>query len=101
MKKELFSELVESIQQAGRIHRGEEAPSRRFVFEPEEVQSIRKKLQKSQSEFAQMIGVTVSTLQNWEQGRRQPHGPARALLVVAAKAPSVVAKALASAARRD
>src|SRR5258708_12693284 len=101
MKKELFAELVESIQQAGRIHRGEEAPSRRFVFEPEEVRSIRKKLQKSQSEFAQMIGVTVSTLQNWEQGRRQPQGPARALLVVAAKAPGIVAKALASAPRRE
>jgi hypothetical protein len=47
MKKQLFSELVESIQQAGRIHRGEETPSRRFVFETEEVRSIRKKLQKS------------------------------------------------------
>jgi len=41
MKKRLFSELVESIQQAGRIHRGEETPSRRFVFETEEARSIR------------------------------------------------------------
>jgi putative transcriptional regulator len=55
---------------------------------------------KLQSEFARMIGVTVSTLQNWEQGRREPQGPARALLVVASKAPEVVAKALASASRR-
>jgi putative transcriptional regulator len=100
MKKRLFDELVESIRQAGKIHRGEEAPSRKFVFEPEAVRAIRQKLNKSQSEFAQMIGVSVATLQNWEQGRREPEGPARALLVVAAKAPSVVAKALASAARR-
>ena len=64
------------------------------------MRSIREKLDKSQSEFAQMIGVTVSTLQNWEQGRRQPQGPARALLLVAAKAPDTVAKALRSAARR-
>jgi putative transcriptional regulator len=70
------------------------------VFEPEDVRRIREKLQKAQSEFARMIGVSVSTLQNWEQGRRQPEGPARALLVVASKAPEVVAKALADAARR-
>jgi len=100
MKKQLFAELVESVQQAGKIHRGEVRPSRKFVFKPEDVRSIREKLQKSQSEFAQMIGVTLSTLQNWEQGRREPQGPARALLVVASKAPGVVAKALASAARR-
>jgi putative transcriptional regulator len=101
MKKQLFAELVESIREAGKIHRGEEKPSRRFVFSPDDVRSIREKLQKSQSEFAQMIGVTVSTLQNWEQGRREPQGPARALLVVASKAPEVVAKALASAAQRS
>lgn len=100
MKKQLFEELVSSIREAGEIRRGEKAPSRRFVFTPKDIRSIRQKLKKSQSEFAQMIGVTVSTLQNWEQGRRQPHGPARALLVVASKAPEVVAKALASAARR-
>lgn len=100
MKKALFGELIESIRDAGKIRRGERAPSRKFVFKPDDVRSIREKLQKSQSEFAQMIGVTVSTLQNWEQGRREPQGPARALLVVASKAPEVVAKALASAARR-
>jgi putative transcriptional regulator len=100
MKKQLFNELIESIREAGKIHRGEKTPSRRFVFQPEDVRSIREKLEKSQSEFARMIGVTVSTLQNWEQGRRQPQGPARALLVVASKAPEVVAKALSSAAHR-
>ena len=100
MKKALFGELVGSIKEAGRIHRGEAKPARTFVFEPEDVRRIREKLHKSQSEFARMIGVSVSTLQNWEQGRRQPEGPARALLVVASKAPHVVAKALAEAARR-
>lgn len=47
-----------------------------------------------------MIGVSVSTLQNWEQGRRQPQGPARALLVVASKSPNVVARALSQVTRR-
>ena len=100
MKKELFSALVESIKEAGQIHRGERKPSRSFVFEPQDVRAIREKLNKSQAEFAHMIGVSVATLQNWEQGRRQPEGPARALLVVASAAPNVVAKALAHAARR-
>lgn len=100
MKKELFAELLSSIKEAGKIHRGEMKPSREYVFEPDDVRAIRAKLHKSQSEFARMIGVSVATLQNWEQGRRQPEGPARALLIVAAKAPTVVAKALAEAARR-
>lgn len=100
MKKALFDELVGSIKQAGKIHRGEVKASRTFVFEPEDVRQIREKLNKSQSEFARIIGVSISTLQNWEQGRRQPEGPARALLVVAAKAPQVVAKALSEATRR-
>lgn len=100
MKKEMFDELVASVREAGKIHRGEAKASRTFVFNPEDVRRIREKLHKSQSEFAQMIGVSVATLQNWEQGRRQPEGPARALLVVASKAPTVVAKALATASRR-
>ena len=101
MKKELFDDLVTSIKQAGKIRRGESKASRTFVFQPEDVRQIREKLQKSQSEFARMIGVSVATLQNWEQGRRQPDGPARALLVVASKAPRVVAKALAGSTRRS
>jgi len=101
MKKEMFEQLVASVKEAGKIHRGEAKASRTFVFQPEEIRQIRDKLHKSQSEFAQMIGVSVSTLQNWEQGRRQPEGPARALLVVASKAPGVVAKALADATRRS
>ena len=100
MKKQLFEELVASIKEAGRIHRGEVQPSRSFVFEPQDVRGIREKLHQSQSEFAQMIGVSVATLQNWEQGRRQPRGPARALLQVASKSPQVVAKALSAGTRR-
>ena len=53
-------------------------------------------LGRSQAEFALMIGVSVATLQNWEQGRRRPVGPARALLKVAASNPRLVMRALAS-----
>lgn len=94
MRKQDFENLAESIRQAGRIRRGEAAPSRVAEFAAVDVKAIRRRLGKSQSEFARMIGVSVSTLQNWEQGRRRPEGPARALLKVAAANPEVVAAAL-------
>lgn len=61
---------------------------------PSEVKEIRYKLKQSQAEFADMIGVTLGTLQKWEEGRAHPDGPALALLRVAAKNPKIVAKAL-------
>jgi putative transcriptional regulator len=91
-----FKKLVASIRQAGQIRRGKRRPGRMFDFRPDDVRAVRRKLGKSQSEFARMIGVSVATLQNWEQGRRRPEGPARALLRVAARNPRVVAEALAS-----
>ena len=64
------------------------------ALKPDEVKAIRYKLKQSQSEFATMIGVSVATLQGWEEGRHRPDGPAQALLRVAAKNPKIVAKAL-------
>jgi len=94
MKEHDFNNLVKSIKQAGKIKRGHLKPGRTFEFNPMDIKAIRKKLQKSQSEFALMIGVSVSTLQNWEQGRHKPDGPARALLKVASENPEAVSKAL-------
>lgn len=94
MKAAAFQELVTSIRQAGRIRRGTLKPSRASEFRPADVKSVRAKLGTSQSEFALMIGVSVGTLRNWEQGRRTPEGPALALLRVAAKNPKAVADAL-------
>ena len=95
MKKELFNELVESIKEAGKIHRGELQPSRQFEVNPFNIKQLREKLKKSQIEFARMIGVSVATLRNWEQGRRYPVGPPRSLLKVFASNPEVVLLALA------
>ncbi|MBX7235983.1 MAG: helix-turn-helix domain-containing protein [Caldilineales bacterium] len=94
MNEQDFAMLVESVKQAGAIRRGALAPGRTFEFSPLDVKAIRTRLQKSQTEFAQMIGVSVATLQNWEQGRRKPEGPARALLQVALRNPEAVAEAL-------
>ena len=59
-----------------------------------DVREIRYRLGQSQSEFATMIGVTLPTLQGWEDGKHLPDGPALALLRVASKNPKIVAKAL-------
>jgi putative transcriptional regulator len=94
VKKTDFNKLVASIRQAGKIKRGKLKPGRVFRFKPADIKAVREKLNVSQSESALMIGVSVSTLQNWEQGRRRPEGPARALLKVAAENPEAVAEAL-------
>lgn len=94
MKDRDFDRLVTSVRQAGSIRRGEAKPSRVHEIKPADVKAVRHGLGASQSEFALMIGVSVSTLQNWEQGRRQPEGPARALLKVAARNPRAVTDAL-------
>jgi len=95
MKRKDFERLVASVKQAGAIRRGSLKAGRVTEFHPDDVRATRAKLGKSQEEFALMIGVSVATLQNWEQGRRRPDGPARALLRVAAKNPRAVAEALA------
>jgi putative transcriptional regulator len=94
MRETDFDKLVASVRQAGKIKRGEIEPARKLEIQAEDVKAIRASVHKSQYEFALMIGVSVATLQNWEQGRRQPEGPARALLRVAAMSPDAVAAAL-------
>jgi putative transcriptional regulator len=94
VKDVAFQELLASVRQAGRIRRGTLKPARSAVFRPADVKAVRAKLGASQAEFALMIGVSVATLRNWEQGRRMPEGPALALLRVAAKHPDIVVDAL-------
>lgn len=90
MKDELFEDLVASVREGGAILRGEITPARKFVLAGPDVKRIRANYELSQSEFAAMLGISVATLQNWEQGRRTPEGPARVLLQVAAKHPDAV-----------
>jgi len=94
MKEESFKELLESVKQGGAIIRGEMNPSRVFEFDKINVQSIRKKYGLSQDKFAKLLGISISTLRNWEQGRRKPDGPARILLLVAAKHPEAILDAV-------
>jgi len=94
-----FRQLMTSIRQAGEIRRGERKPSRVTVFRRADVKRLRVELGQTQAEFALMIGVSLSTLRNWEQGRRVPDGPALALLRVVAHDPGAVVAALHGPAR--
>jgi putative transcriptional regulator len=93
MRDDLFEELMESVRQAGAIHRGEMKPSRVFRYDddaPVDIAAVRGRLGLSQPRFAAMLGISVGTLRNWEQGRRRPEGPARILLRVAERNPEAV-----------
>jgi putative transcriptional regulator len=94
MKAAAFKELLTSVRQAGQIRRGRRKPARTTAFKQADVKSLRTDLGQSQVEFALMIGVSVATLRNWEQGRRAPDGPALALLRVTARNPEAVVEAL-------
>lgn len=90
MNENDFDLLCESIRQAGEIRSRVRKPSRTFVVEDPNPKAIRERLGLSQSRFASIIGVSVRTLQNWEQGRREPEGPAKALLRVVDREPQAV-----------
>ena len=94
MNKKLFERLVESMQQHGEIARGERAPSREFYVDAARVKEIRAVTGLSQPKFARLLDVDVGTLRNWEQGRREPTGPARALLRAIKADPKAVLRAL-------
>ena len=96
MDKKLFGDLVESMMQMNEIVQGKRAPSRRFVVDATSVKKLRSKLGLSQPKFAALLHVDVGTLRNWEQGRREPTGPAKALLTAISRDPEHVLKALAA-----
>ena len=91
MKKEMFNELLQSVKEATAIERGARKPSRSFeVKTAGDVLKVRNRLGLSQARFATLLGISEDTVQNWEQGRRQPTGAAQVLLKVAARHPKAV-----------
>lgn len=84
--RDLDAELLESVRQMV-------ARKGRVVMSP--VISARKKSGLSQTEFAKLLGVSVRTLQEWEQGRRQPSGAAKTLIAIAERRPEVLREAAA------
>lgn len=90
MDEKMFNELIASLEEGGAILRGEIEPSRTFYLNNMDVKKIRQKFNVSQKEFARMLNISVRTLQNWEQGRREPTGPAKILLLIADQHPEAV-----------
>ena len=96
MDNKLFDRLVESMTQMNEIIDGARVPSREFVVDALHVKEIRKKTGLTQTKFCHLIDVNLGTLRNWEQGRREPTGPAKALLRAISRDPRHVLAALAS-----
>jgi putative transcriptional regulator len=96
MNDELFKNLLESVQQADEIIKEKLAASRITEFAEPEVKAIRAKTGLTQERFASVVGVSKRTLENWEQGRRQPTGPARALLKILDANPNLALSTLQS-----
>ena len=94
MNDKTFNELLESVKQAGEIRKGKRQPSRHSVIEDPDVAAIRKKYDMTQQEFSSLLGISVGTLRNWEQGRRKPQGPAKVLLKIAERNPEEILKSL-------
>jgi putative transcriptional regulator len=95
MDKENFEQLVKSIKDMKRHIAGKRVRGIRVTrIETTDVLAIRKAANLSQPRFAKLIGVNLRTLQNWEQGRTRPSGPARALLKIVASNPKSAIEAL-------
>ena len=94
MQKEMFEELLLSVKEAKDIMRGKKEPSRKFYIEEPDAKEIRKKLHLTQNQFASLMNISIHTLRNWEQGRRQPEGPAKVLLNVSNNHPNILIEML-------
>jgi len=94
MDNDMFNELLNSVEQMDGIVKGQSKASRQFNFPDPEVKAIREKTGLSQTRFATLIGVSKRTLENWEQGRRHPTGPAKALLRIVNADPQKAISAL-------
>jgi len=96
MRKELFDQLVESVKEMNAIRAGRRKPSRvtsgveLMTAGTPDVAALRARFKLSQAKFATLLGISVDTLQNWEQRRRQPDGPAKVLLRIAAAHPEAL-----------
>ena len=94
MEKALFDDLVQSLKEAKNISKGKAKASRRFDISAPDVRAVREQIGLSQSEFARLMRVSIKTLQNWEQHRRNPTGPAAALLKIVSTAPDLALRSL-------
>lgn len=91
-----FESIKAGLEEAILHASGGDSRARVHRFDALDVKAIRAQVGMSQAEFAGAFGISLGTLRHWERGDRQPHGPARVLLMVLAKEPRAVLKALAA-----
>jgi len=94
MKSDTFDQLLASVTEGAEILSGRRKPARTRKYSAPDVRAVRSGYGLSQSRFAALMGISVATLRNWEQGRRRPEGSARVLLEVVAKHPDAVLDAV-------
>ena len=90
MRNDAFEKALESARELRDAREGKGPVIRETTIEVPDVAAIRAQSGLSQSEFASVMGISVRTLQDWEQGRRTPRGPARSLLAVTRHNPKAV-----------
>ena len=102
MKSEIvcFNLMLANVRQVSARARSRRRPTRPDEIDALTIKRLRAWTQLSQPEFARLLGVELSTLRNWEQGRREPTGPARALLWAICSDPEPVLRALGSGGTR-
>jgi len=88
-KRNVGQEILEGVREIKAHKAGKKNLHTRTLKEPAPPQVIRAKLKLSQSAFAGLMGVSLRTVQDWEQGRRKPSGPAAALLRIAEQKPKI------------
>jgi len=99
MAKEAYDKIASGLEEALAIARGEADPLTYRVHLPAApgVRALRKRLKLTQEQFSARFGVPLSTLRDWEQGRRLPERPAQVLLKVIETDPEAVARAVRAA----
>ena len=88
-ERDIGKEILDGIKEIKAYKAGKVALKTNVISEPSPAKEIREKLQLSQSAFASLMGVSPRTIQEWEQGRRTPQGPAKTLLRIAEQHPEV------------
>ncbi len=88
-ERDIGQEILDGIRDIKAFKAGKMTLRTRELSEPSSPKEIRKKLRLSQAAFAALMGVSLRTVQDWEQGRREPSGPAKSLLRIAEQFPEV------------
>lgn len=88
-ERDIGLEILEGVREIKAFKAGQGELQSRELSEPSLPSEIRRRLGLSQAAFAGLMGVSLRTVQDWEQGRREPSGPAKSLLRIAEQHPSV------------